>query len=158
MKKLLVSSTHSSTKKICNLCKRFDNSKVIFDRSNSSALSLSKVITSFAPTSVEELRKIVNENDIKCGSGDSLPEQVVSDHIERLLPVWKNLVHLSIFTGSMEGVKLADVTPLIKSPALDKELLRNYRPISNLMCIGKFTERVVLKRLNDHMDLHQLHV
>src|SRR6188508_3389589 len=48
------------------------------------------------------------------------------------------------------------VTPLIKKPALDKELLSNYRPISNLSFLSKLTERIVLQRLSAHLSSNDL--
>ena len=59
-------------------------------------------------------------------------------------------------TGSMEGVKLADVVPLIKDEKLDPNVLKNYRPVSNLTFLGKINERVVLSRLNDHLTANSL--
>ena len=33
----------------------------------------------------------------------------------------------------------------------------NYHPISNLQYIGKITENVVVKQMNSHMTVHDLH-
>ena len=38
-----------------------------------------------------------------------------------------------------------------KKPGLDKEVLKNYRPVSNLSFISKVLEKVVAKRLDDNM-------
>ena len=56
----------------------------------------------------------------------------------------------------MEGVKLADIVPLLKDERLDPNILKNYRPVSNLSFIGKLIERIVLWRLNDHLTKHNL--
>jgi hypothetical protein len=50
------------------------------------------------------------------------------------------------------------VTPLIKKPTLDKEVLSNYRPVSNLSYLSKLTEKAVAKQLTDHMTENDLHV
>ena len=42
-------------------------------------------------------------------------------------------------------------------PVLDKELLKNFRPVSNLAYIGKLIEKVACDQLNDHRDEHNLH-
>ena len=47
--------------------------------------------------------------------------------------------------------------PLIKGESLDPNVLKNYRPVSNLTFLGKIIERVVLKRLNDHLTANNLH-
>ena len=43
------------------------------------------------------------------------------------------------------------VTPLPKKTSVDKNVMENFRPVSNLSFISKWTERVVLKRLTDHI-------
>ena len=147
------------TSKIVNLRQGFPchnlSTSALHDRA---VLRSSKVLTEFAPTSVEELREIVKDTGIKCSPSDPLPGNVVNGYIDILLPFWCKLVNVSLSTGSLDGVKQSDVTPLIKKPNLDKDTFGNYRPISNLQFIGKLIERVVLKRLTDHMDRHQLHI
>ena len=39
--------------------------------------------------------------------------------------------------------KSSSVIPLIKKPSLDREMLNNYRPISNLSCVSKLIEKVI---------------
>ena len=54
------------------------------------------------------------------------------------------------------SLKTADVTPLIKKTSLDQDVLKNYRPVSNLAYTGKLIEKVVFRRLNKHMSNHNL--
>ena len=49
------------------------------------------------------------------------------------------------------SLKTALIRLLLKKPGLDKEVLKNYRPVSNLSFISKVLETVVAKRLDDHM-------
>ncbi len=44
-------------------------------------------------------------------------------------------------------MKLALVTPLLKKPSMDPEVLGNFRPISNLPFLSKLLERVVARQL-----------
>jgi hypothetical protein len=48
------------------------------------------------------------------------------------------------------------VTPLLKKSSLDRENMKNYRPVSNLPYVSKLLEKVVMKQLNDHMEDHAL--
>ena len=48
--------------------------------------------------------------------------------------------------------KQAHVTPILKKPSLDKEVFKNYRPVSNLNFISKILERVVAIQLQSHLD------
>ena len=44
---------------------------------------------------------------------------------------------------------MAHVTPLHKKPSLDRNSLKNYRPVSNLSFISKLIEKVVANQLNE---------
>ena len=48
-------------------------------------------------------------------------------------------------------LKRAHVRPMIKKPGLDKDILNNYRPVSNLPYLSKTIERVVAARQSAHM-------
>ena len=89
----------------------------------------------------------------------SLAAKVFSllSNISNLTPLITELVNLSMASGSMDGVKLADIVPLIKDEKLDPNVLKNYRPVSNLTFLGKIIERVVLNRLNEHLTANNLH-
>ena len=58
----------------------------------------------------------------------------------------------------MECLKNGILIPLIKQldDIIDKENDKNYRPVTNLQFVGKLIERVVNKRLNDHVRKHCL--
>ena len=79
-------------------------------------------------------------------------------NLETMLPALCDLVNLSLSSGSIDGAKLAHLTPLIKGLSLDNNNLKNYRPISNLTFIGKLIERIVLSRLNEHMETNNLNI
>jgi hypothetical protein len=53
--------------------------------------------------------------------------------------------------------KKAVVRPLLKKPGLDKEVIKNYCPVSNLSFISKVVERVVATRIESHIMLKSLH-
>ena len=54
--------------------------------------------------------------------------------------------------------KRAVVRPLLKRPSLDKEVLNNDLPVSNLPFVTKILEKVVEHRLKDHLDINNLHI
>ena len=117
-----------------------------------------QTLTEFKPTSVYEIELILKEAPIKTSSIDPLPKEVLSQNLQMLLPTICDIVNLSLSTGSIEGSKLAHLTPLIKGKSLDNDCLKNYRPISNLEFISKLIERVVLRRLNDHLTTNNLNI
>ena len=51
---------------------------------------------------------------------------------------------------------MAYVTPLQKKPSLDRNILKNYRPVSTLSFISKLIEKVVAKQENEFISLEGL--
>ena len=68
-----------------------------------------------------------------------------------------SIVNLSITTGTFPSTsKSSIISPLLKNPSLNKEHMSNYRPIANLFFISKLTEKIVKKRLLDHLTSNSL--
>ena len=69
-----------------------------------------------------------------------------------LLTPITNIVNYSLQEGSFPSCfKTAHVTPLLKKAGLDKNILKNYRPVSNLSYISKLIEKAVAKQINEHI-------
>jgi hypothetical protein len=52
--------------------------------------------------------------------------------------------------------KSSVITPLLKKPGLDPNVMNNYRPVSNLPYLAKLVERIVAKRLLHFVESHGL--
>jgi hypothetical protein len=55
-----------------------------------------------------------------------------------------------------DELKQALVSPLIKKPSMDPEVLKSYRPVSNLSFMSKLIEKHVLSHLQDYSITHNL--
>ena len=141
--------------KIKNIRSKFPDEGGERDRTSSFT---GKVLDSFSPASEEEILSILKETELKTSSLDPLPASLIKDNLDVLLSPLCELVNASLSSGNIDGAKLAHITPLIKGKSLDHTDFKNYRPISNLSFIGKLIERVVLKRLNNHMLVNNLHM
>ena len=53
-------------------------------------------------------------------------------------------------------MKKALVSPLLKKPTLDKEILKNYRPVSNLSFVSKIIEKAAMSQVSDYSVFHGL--
>ena len=77
--------------------------------------------------------------------------KVKSDHIRRFTA--HDFLQVGFILQSCpEFFKQAHVTPLLKKSTLDREVLKKYRPVSNLNFVSKILERVVSSQLLSHLD------
>ena len=68
------------------------------------------------------------------------------------MPIITNIINTSLTTGIVpRDLKTAVVKPLLQKPSPDKTLLKNYRPISNLLFLSKILEKVVRHKLLSHL-------
>ena len=65
-------------------------------------------------------------------------------HIYAIVPILQHIVNLCLTTGDFPiSCKSSIVIHLIKKPGLDLEMLKNYRPVSNLSFLSKVIEKVI---------------
>ena len=114
------------------------------------------VLSNFEMVTINDIEALISEHGIKCSIADAFPPDLIKDNLDLFLPVWTDLVNASLKEGSMEGLKTAIVNPLIKESMLDSEVLKSFRPVSNLTFLSKIIERVVHKQLNNHMENNNL--
>jgi len=75
--------------------------------------------------------------------------------IDVLLPCITSIINRSLEVGEFPATfKNGLVTPLLKKSDLDHEILKNYRPISNLPFLGKMIERVVAMQFKQHLAIN----
>jgi len=71
--------------------------------------------------------------------------------LEYLLPLIRAIINKSLVESKVPlSFKKANIRPLLKMPNLDKEELKNYRPVSNLPFLSKILEMLFAKRLSSH--------
>jgi len=116
------------------------------------------VLDTFSPASDEEIKKIIMSTKTTQCSLDPIPTKLLKDCIDVLLPIMTRIVNLSLSSGVMPtSLKKPLVNPLLKKLHLLLEILKNFRPVSNLAYLSKLIERVVAVRIISHMDFNHLH-
>ncbi|WP_419591906.1 hypothetical protein, partial [Thiolapillus sp.] len=109
-------------------------------------------LQTFDPVTDDFVLKIIKSTPAKSCELDPIPTTLLYDNLDILLPTITNIINTSLTTGIVpRGLKTAIVKPLLKKPSLDKNLLKNYRPISNLPFLSKILEKVVLHKLLSHL-------
>ena len=102
------------------------------------------------------MQLIKKSRSTTCGL-DPLPTTLLKKCSDELPPVITQIVNLSLRLGCFpDFLKHAEVSPLLKADRLDPELLKNYRPISQLKFLGKIIERVVLSQVLEYLSSHNL--
>lgn len=109
-------------------------------------------LTDLVPASSDEIQRLISASPSKQCDLDPLPTKLLKACSQQLTPVITDIVNKSLENGEFPQVfKTALVSPLLKKPTLDRDTLRNFRPVSNLALVSKILEKVVAARLNKHM-------
>ena len=88
---------------------------------------------------------------------DSLPGNVFIHCVDTLVPHITSIFNDSLNSGIFPlDFKDSLVIPLIKKPSLDVNILKNYRPVSNLSFISKVLEKIVFKQIVNHLEDNNL--
>ena len=98
----------------------------------------------FRPTNALEITEMVTKSSKVTCMLDPIPTSLLHDLLPVLAPVIADLVNSSLATGVFPSeLKSAIIKPLLKKPGLNTDVLKNFRPGSNLCFISKVIEKVV---------------
>ena len=124
---------------------------------NNSTNNCSKVLDCFSAVTEEEVRKIISKLPNKTSPLDPIPTWLMKQCVETFLPVITSIINNSFRVGSFPLIlRQAVVSPLIKKPTLNPDLLKNYRPVSNLPTLGKIIEYPAVSRFKTHLQINNL--
>ena len=89
---------------------------------------------------------------------DPIPTFLLKECIDDLSPWLLRIIVESLKTSINPSVlKKAVIKPTLKKASLDPDMLKNYRPVSNLSVISKLLEKVVFDQLSCHLENEHLH-
>ena len=116
-------------------------------------------LTSFRPISADELRKIILKAPTKSCQLDPLPTSILKTCLDPLLPTLLKIINTSMSSSTVPtSFKKAVITPLLKKPNLPHNILKNYRPVSNLPFLSKILEKAVSNQMKTHRATNNLDV
>jgi hypothetical protein len=114
-------------------------------------------LDSFTPLTTEEVEKLILKSPSKSCSLDPIPTWLLKVMINVLAPTIANIVNKSLQEGHFpKDMKYALVTPLLKKSSLDKEILKNYRPVSNLTFVSKIIEKAAMSQVSSYVSINKL--
>ena len=115
-------------------------------------------LSTFECATEEEVSKLISASSPKSCTLDPIPSWVVKSAKEELVPLITRIINASLTNGKVpDCMKLALITPLLKKSNLDPDILKNYRPVSNLSFLSKTLERIVAMRITKYMTVNNLH-
>ena len=81
-----------------------------------------------------------------------MPTRLLKQCLSVLIVPITEIVNLSLSNGTFPShSKHAIIRPLLKKPTLDRNILGNYRPVSNLTFLSKVIEKAILMLLMEHL-------
>ena len=119
------------------------------------ASSVTTPLERFTRASDDEVKTLIlNSLDKSCDL-DPVPTWLLKLCVDELLPVITAIVNASSCVP--RAFNCVQIRPLLKKPTLDPDILKHYRPVSNLPVIAKVLEKVVDTRIERHLVSNGLH-
>ena len=114
-------------------------------------------LSEFDPVPESRVKSLIKSLSSKSSSLDPIPTWLVKACLDELLPLMTQIINLSLSSGVVpEQFKTAHVVPLLKKPGLERNDLKNYRPIANLPFLSKVLEKLVAAQLRTYLDENSL--
>ncbi|XP_072023174.1 uncharacterized protein [Amphiura filiformis] len=111
----------------------------------------------FKPVSAEDIEKTVLASSNKSCVLDTLPMWLCKDNIKIMCQALEVVVNKSFCSGEFPSkLREAVVCPVLKKSTLDKNVLNNYRPVSNIRYYSKIIEKIASVQLQNHLHSHGL--
>jgi len=109
-------------------------------------------LDALAEVTVDEVSRLISALPAKTSVLDVLPISLLKSCVDVMAPLIARLANRSFSSGIFPStLKHGRVTPLLKKPGLDKTVMANYRPITNLSTLSKLLERLALSRIRPHI-------
>ena len=110
------------------------------------------VFSKFTPVCEDYVRSIIIKSKKSFCDLDPLPAKLFFDCLDVLIPYITIIFNDSLTNGLFPTIlKESIVIPLLKKASLDCNVLKNYRPVSNLSFISKVLERIAYFQILDHI-------
>ena len=95
---------------------------------------------------------IIKLSPVKSCELDPLHTWLLKECIAELVSLITDIVNMLLRESMIpKSLKTSLIRPLLKKTGLDSDILKNYRPVSNLTFISKVIEKVISGRLNEHL-------
>lgn len=115
-------------------------------------------MTQLEPTNCKEVHDVIMSCSNKTCELDPIPTFLLKRYIEELIPLLTCIMSTSMTTGVFpQDFKKAIIRPHLKKASADINDLKGYRPVSNLSFLSKVLEKLIYRRVQNHMELNHLY-
>ena len=137
---------------------RENTSKGLNKEQNTKAVKISNSsFNHFVTLSNDDVTEVIESLPNKQCALDPISAKFFKQCLQYLLQYVKYILNLSLEKGVFPACyKQALIKPKIKGHLLDKDLLCNYRPLSNLSFMSKALERCVMKQLFNYLESNHI--
>ncbi len=109
------------------------------------------VFTDFRILTASDVQKLIDGSATKSCSLDPIPTYILKQILDILLPSITDILNLSRSSGQVpDDFKMANLSALLKKLSMDPEILKHFRPISNLPYVSKLVESSVVNDVRDY--------
>jgi hypothetical protein len=114
-------------------------------------------LSDFQPLKSDDVAEIIRQFPSKVCTLDSIPSWLIKKYLDILVPLITKIVNASLSSGTFpSALKESIITPVIKRSYLDKNSLKNYRPIANLPFLSKVIEKAASRQVMTHVDSNNI--
>lgn len=111
----------------------------------------------FSQVSNDDVIQVIKSVKSTYCSLDPINVSKISESYESAVPLICAIINKSFVEGIFpSSEKRAVVRPLLKKSTLDRNVLNNYRPVSNLSFLSKVIERAILNQLLPFLDQNKI--
>ena len=115
------------------------------------------ILDTFTALTDDDVAEVFKSLPNKYCALDPVSAELYKQCLQHLCSYIKYIVNLSLSQGIVPTLfKEALVKPKLKSHTLDKDMLKNFRPLSNLSFMSKSLERSAFKQLVGHLESNKL--
>ena len=112
-------------------------------------------LSCFEALPIEAVKRIILSSPSTSCCLDPLPTSLLKKILPTLLTQLTSIVNFSLSSGRFPSAwKHALISPLLKKPSLDPNLLAHYRPIAFLPFVSKLIKRAAAFQLNGTLSMH----
>ena len=121
--------------------------------SNLQGSNANNCFSSFKCLSLTDVEELLISVKKKISSLDPVPIFLITEFMDLLYPIIQHIINDSISSGSFPDLlKIACISPILKSYLLDPELFQSFRPISSLPFLSKPVEGNIHNQLNTYLE------